>query len=428
MGEISEKKLKKITDVLNLSAKKPDKIPVDDNFKQKAIEIFYSIYLYFSIHFQKDNVTQMFNDDKICNYLFNSLIEYHNFYENLTLSKDNIINLFRKAKNYNQLLILFSYIGKDFLLLLELLIISKDLILNKFNEESAKLKQNNIKEMPLIEFEKYVEPKRDDNIQCILEKLNKLSNLDIKKLVKISPSLIEKYIDLYNGSNLDNLMTIKKIVIIIQTMIDKKFNIKKDLDKIIHENGIIFSKKGQLKNIKLLNFIQQDDYYTNEKCNNNIFRSLDILDGIDVSALKEEKEKEEFFKKWKNFDFYKMFETQKSEFLKKIASLIKEIKYFEFLFKLYDMENDPKKECIEEVQKRFGELIQTYPKCSQQLVDLICKYDETNINIELFLLQILEKNLVIKDIKDVYIQLINKRSNLSEKCKNFIVYFFTKNY
>ena len=45
---------------------------------------------------------------------------------------------------------------------------------------------------------------------------------------------------------------------------NQKFDCKIKIDKIIHENGLSLAKKGKLKNIKLLEFITQDDYYHNK--------------------------------------------------------------------------------------------------------------------------------------------------------------------
>ena len=93
------------------------------------------------MHYKKDEIIKMFDDDKICDYLFNNLIEYYSFFENLILPKQYIIKLLGKAKNYNQILNLLFYSGKDFPLFLEILVDEKNSILKLFNEESSKLEE-----------------------------------------------------------------------------------------------------------------------------------------------------------------------------------------------------------------------------------------------------------------------------------------------
>lgn len=49
---------------------------------------------------------------------------------------------------------------------------------------------------------------------------------------------------------------------------------------------------GKLK--KILDFIRQDEFYHSKDYNKSFYRTLDILDGIDITTANEE-----FFEKWK---------------------------------------------------------------------------------------------------------------------------------
>ena len=64
-------------------------------------------------------------------------------------------------------------------------------------------------------------------------------------------------------------------------------------------------------------------------------RSIDILNGIDISSLEKN-----FFKIWKIINFYNIFRNNFNKFLKKISLLIKEMKDFGLLFSFYDFYQD----------------------------------------------------------------------------------------
>ena len=96
----------------------------------------------------------------------------------MTLPKDDIIKLLGKAKNFNQVIKILFYLEKSFLLFLEVIIEAKDSVIKLFNDESIKIEEENKKikdtdekkEIPLIDIEKYVDPKEGDDIQLISEK------------------------------------------------------------------------------------------------------------------------------------------------------------------------------------------------------------------------------------------------------------------
>ena len=442
IGDISDKKkLKLITNILNSIAKNPEeKIRVDkEEDRQKATEIFYSIYLYFNLHFQNDKVLEMFKDEKSFNFLFEKLNSFNSLFDYLILPKEYILKLIDKANDYDQILNFLSFLGKDCLLFFEVMNEKKDKILQLFNEKIKKIKEkkenekdNKGKNKEKIEIENYVEPKKEDNIKLILQEIIKIKSINLEQsFLQFSSSFLEKYVDIFNETNLDNLIMLKYIIEIVQ-QIDKTFKFDYDMDKLIHENGLIFIQKGKLKNKELLDFITKDEYYQNQKYDKKIYRILDIFDGIDILLLNEETIKEEFFNNWERMNFDKMFDSQFYEFIEKIGSLIKEMKDFGLLFSFFNIDKEPKTQCIIKLQKKYNELIQTYevetcPNFIEQTIKLIYLSDFKNINLEMFLSEVINDKFDVKTVNNIYIKLIDKYPKLSKQCKNKIIKFFTKN-
>ena len=69
------------------------------------------------------------------------------------------------------------------------------------------------------------------------------------------------------------------------------------MDKLIHENGVSFARSGKIKNIEILDFIRQDEFYHSKIYDRSLYRTLDILDGIDITTANEV-----FFEKWKQMN------------------------------------------------------------------------------------------------------------------------------
>jgi hypothetical protein len=108
------------------------------------------------------------------------------------------------------------------------------------------------------------------------------------------------------------------------------------------------------------------------------------------------------------------------------------MKDFGFLFIFYDVEKNPTKECLVKMQQKFDELIPTIiiekcPNYLKQLTKLINLSDKNNANIEIFMKDVIEKKFEVKVVNFIYIQLVEDSQSLSDKCKNEIVNFFTKN-
>ena len=153
----------------------------------------------------------------------NSLINFHNFFEDLLLPKEDVINLIEKANDYNKIVNLLFYLGKDCAQFLLVIIEKHELISKCFNDNKDSDPKN---KHCLIDIEKYVEPKREDDIKLIFECFNKIKESKIK-FIKFSSAMLEKYIEFYEDINPINLILLKQIISIIKE-IDKKFEFKSD--------------------------------------------------------------------------------------------------------------------------------------------------------------------------------------------------------
>ena len=428
MGTIPEKKLKQIFNILNLIAKYPEKIHVQNENNRKNIsELFYSMALYFYVKFNREQIPFLFENEKAFNFLLAKLIDFKDLYKDLVLSKDDFMKLFEKSKNFENILTFLSYIGKDVEQFLKVVFEKREFIL-KIKEDEIKDKKGK-KEDLIIELGKFVEPKKEDNIKEVISVIDQLNSFQSSegKIIKFSPSVFEKYIEYFDEVNLQYLILLKGTIETIKKA-DKKYKLKYNLDKLVHENGLAFVRQGKLKNAELLDFIKIDEFYHNRSYERAFYRPLEILDGIDISTLNEE-----FYEKWKQMNFYKIFDSQFHKYLKKVSLFIKEIKDFSLLFYFYvSNNNDYKDDAVSSMQNRFIEIFNTYtaekcPDFKKDLIKLIYLSDKKKVHIKKFLVDFLQNNLDVEKVNEIYLQFIEEHQDLSKDIKNIIVDHFTKN-
>ena len=224
------------------------------------------------------------------------------------------------------------------------------------------------------------------------------------------------------------MISLNKIIDFLKK-IDKNFlNLKRKLDELIHQNGINFSKLGKLKNLALLHFIEKDTYYIdNIYAKKNECRSVEILSGIDVKLINYE-----FLKKWKNLNFFKIFQNQKESFINKICKLINDISDFSILYKLLNKNKDENEDKIEldtesilRMQATFEELMfvcppEKYPNILDSTIDLIYFSDKKKVNLKNFIEEKFQNILDNQTINNIYINLSRKYS-ISDELTNIIV-------
>ena len=441
LGEFSEEKIRIASEKLNLICKNPNQNLNLNGAKDEGelIELFYSILLYFYTNFQKEIAIKMLKDEKILINLSKKLIVFRKFYQNLILPKDIVSNFIKNAETWEEILGFLHYIGTDIIEFLQLICSELEIIkemykkeLNKLNEENEKKDKKEKNELKKIDVEKYVIPKKGDNILKLIEVagsifgLEKLENLEI---IKFSKSLIEIYVEFYYVKDLDSLQLMNNLINLIKKN-DKEFEYKyknKNMDLIIHETGIELIKNGKMKNNGILDFITTDIYFTSPEFEKKDYRPLDVLDGIDIETLDEK-----FFINWYKIDFNKIFIENMDNFYKRIISLIKDMKDFGLLFKffLFNNEKEYKREFIIIMKKKYIDLFPTYiiekcPKFLENTIKLISLLDEKKIDLKEFL-EYIQSNLDYEKVNEIYINL-SEKYKLNNKTKDLIAGYFATN-
>ena len=438
LGKVSDKKFTQIKNILKTIFKKPERLHIgNENDRQKTIDLFNTLVLYFNLNFNQDALPEMYGNEQLYDFLYDKLLSFTRSYGLTIIRKNIVVELLKKAKKFEHFLHFISHIGKDTIQFLEFVNEQKELLTEKIKEETKNVEEQNKtiknkknkKEMPIIDIENFVEPKKEDDIKKLNDLINQIKVFQStgNKIIKFLPSFIDKYISFFDGLNLDNLLLLKGVIGVIKEM-DPQFETKQKIEKIIHENGLNLVLKGQLKNKQILDFILIDDYYQNNNYDKKE-RVLTIFDGIDISSLEAD-----FFETWKKINFKKMFETQFNDFLKKIASFIKEMKDFGLIYKFYEFFQDTeyKDEYITNMQQLFKNIFKTYsvekcPDFNKDVVKLICLTDKKKVDLKKFLEGFFQNKLDFEKVKEIYLQIIEEYQDISKDLKDIIVNYFTKN-
>jgi len=415
----------------------------DENDKMKYKVNFYTIILYFYYFFEKETFISLLNDEKKRDDMYPILLK-NNCFKNIELSKEQIEKLINLSFNFNEILIALSF-NKNILIFLQLIQKNFDKISDLFKKESSDAKKKK-KEGIIINMDDFISPNDEDNLEEISKYYLKLVEAQINKNNKVfiifGKELIEKYTEIFKQENILYLFHLKKIYQSIEKFIDNK-NIKiKNLDSIIHNNGLELSKNKQLESIEILEFI-------NKEIDFKIFNktTIDILDGLDASSFNDE-----FYKKWKQINMNEIFGNQYSKFLEKITKIINDIKHFKILLKLFNKSKDDKskefhKQAIISMQNKYTDLLEDYNIIEDEepdeygdgdeekskknnassyddLVELIFFSDKMKIDLDKFLNNLI-KSFNPKIINDICIKLLEK--NISSNMKDIITKFFIEN-
>ena len=236
--------------------------------------------------------------------------------------------------------------------------------------------------------------------------------------------ILTSYINYFDTINIENLIKIKDMI-----SYSKKnsinINLKNDINKIVHENGLLFSTNGKLKNNNLLDFIiSKDEYYISSTYKK--LRSLDILNGLEISSFTDE-----FYKKWKVVDWNDIFKEQKISFYEKILTFIKDLNDFNILYKLFDLNEIKDNLVIELLQKKILELYRNFNpekhlNFIEDLIILLYYSDKKNVKIEFFLTNNIQKIFKPKLVNKIYKNLLSEYGDdISQKAKIIISKFFT---
>jgi hypothetical protein len=183
------------------------------------------------------------------------------------------------SENFNQLTIALSY-SKNIQELLDKILLNFEQIFQLYTiqkeEYKIKIKNGEYIKKPIINISELALPDRNDCIQKICDLYCSIitieKNYTKEHFIIFSSSFFETYVNYFNSISIENLIKVKEM---IEFSKKNSINLTFDINAIIHENGVLFSSNGKLKNNDLLEFITlKDEYYISSTYQK--LRSLDI--------------------------------------------------------------------------------------------------------------------------------------------------------
>ena len=199
-------------------------------------------------------------------------------------------------------------------------------------EELKKIENNNEKQMQdiYIQMDNYVGPNIEDDLNKLLHIILEIIKFEIKKNVKFinfSPKYFENFVKFSYEINLDNLIFLKNIIDNFLKKIDASFKIN-DLDKKIHKTGIKLINDNALNNFQILDFIENDIFYSNKIHESSNERDFNILKKLNIEEINED-----FIEKWKKIKLGEMCQKQEEKFFIIVCSLITKFSQIDLLIK-----------------------------------------------------------------------------------------------
>ena len=379
------------------------------------------IILYFDYCFQKEKFYTLLKSNK--KEKFQDIIsKNHSFFPTFLPKVNEFIN---ETKNIDEI--------KDYLLsikncfeLLNIIYFNIEYILNKYMdklEELKKIENNNEKQMQdiYIQMDNYVGPNIEDDLNKLLHIILEIIKFEIKKNVKFinfSPKYFENFVKFSYEINLDNLIFLKNIIDNFLKKIDASFKIN-DLDKKIHKTGIKLINDNALNNFQILDFIENDIFYSNKIHESSNERDFNILKKLNIEEINED-----FIEKWKKIKLGEMCQKQEENFFIIVCSLITKFSQIDLLIKLlYENAQFDKRKTIKVI---FDTFTKKFIKCQEKelsskyeiIVNLINNLDKNQFQIDEFLSN-LDKNLLL----DIILNILKTKSDITIDSLNSICDF-----
>ena len=379
----------------------------NDNIEKYYIK-FYSILLYFLKNYEKEKFSSFLYRKDLWKYYVDILPFNYKYFSEIDIPETFINEIFTKYNmSYEKIKGIFFYIK------------SIKIILNFVNKYKEAIFMCLIKEKKKIEMSNYLNQNSISDINDILNKLEQLINYELEKnqfTIIFDENFWKKYI--YNAkSDFKKLDLIKEGIILCQK-IDN--NLIFDYNIIIHETALNMIKEGQLKNIKLLNFIEDDIYFKNDKFKSELYRPFLVFEnGIDLENINNE-----FFEKWNKIGILNIYSFDEISVCKIIINKIKKIKDFWKILKLYNIKefennNNFSINLLELISNKYKSLLNTYKseECknfineSSLIIYLIDKY---NMNVNNYMKNIFEKKIQCHIVNDIYLFLSLNYNDISK--------------
>ena len=424
-GDIT-KSLRKIKNYVNICIKNPSKTFTNINESEKKEETWLKFFT-FSLYFYKEYCKEEFrnfmevNIDKSQFYINNVLTNNFYLFSKEKFPPEKIKTLIDASNTYTQFVNSLRYldnISEFFDIIFQYFPRFEEL----YNSENKRKERVNIEEI--------ITPRKEDNMKEICQKYMNLVNIQKEEFkcgnkdlpIFMSESLFDKYISYFEGVDINNLFEIKEVT--------KSLNIEiqKDINKSIFETGLSLSEKGKITNLEILDIINKLIKDERKK------ESIEILSKLNIKNFNED-----FYKEWNKVSWFKVYEKYIKVFIDKILGLIKNVKDFDILFKLFnisDKENIIKiyASTLETMQIKFIELLQNYDNkeninFNESIISLIINSDtkQKGTKNDIEFLKKIRDYFNSETIKEIYKAFLSKHGEeLTWELKKFLIDYFTK--
>ena len=388
----------------NLETENNNKSDPDLNIEKMKI-----YYYYFN---DRDNFDEYLSKARFSNEIAESIAQNEKSFPHLNEVSHNIISLCNNGEIIEKILSQSDDINT---------ILSK---LDKHADHISKIVQKENKPLN-VKFNKSQIINSDP--EKLISKYKNLWNFEKKNNLSLSNLTLNEVIDTYmdgNKNDLEKLKTFKSSV--LQNIEGDDKQIRKKINKKIHDNVKELNKKNKMKNNQILDVVNNIDEYYYSKDYDTSEKELDIIDNINVSEIDEE-----FTEKYRQTDFNVIFKGNFDAFIKKLFEKSKTFRDLNKLINLYDTDN---KQNIPRVVSKTMEITfvaifeikndekKEMNECFKNIIEInnIC-----NNNINEFLDEIekvnnIEKVFLLYNNNIELIESNTNSNNIKERVKNFI--------
>ena len=381
--------------------------------------IFYTLSLFVRNNYDKEKANKMLNNKNLWEYFIKIIPNKYQYFQNLDIPEELMNKMFEQDLTIE---LIKGILG---------LCSSFEKILILINSK-IEIVSNCCKENELILMSSLTMTKKTDNLEKIFEEIEKIIKYESnnnKIFISFDEKFWENYIDFNN--DLKKLYIIKNVVLLCSNIEKNLKDYIMKLNDKIHKAGLDSIEAGTLKNEEILNFINNDIFFLDEKYSTIFYRPLDIINGLDFEIMSEY-----FFTQWNNSNIYKIYSFADYDFKSRIVDRINDLKHFGKLLKLFDYKNKNifDYRLIQKLTAKFKNLCtngkpELCPNFYEDIAYFIFIIDFQNMyDMPNFLSGTINKYIVSMEIKkSIYCHLLINYKNISLKVIESILDYLLNN-
>ena len=391
---------------------------------EKFNKIIYSLLLYFKLNYDKEKIHEFLLNQELRKYFIEILPNNYVIFQNIEIPEELVNEMIKQNDlTFNIIKGTFFYL-KTF-----------EKILLCINENIDKIYNICTKEKKEIKINELTGPKPEDNVEKICEEIEKIIKYESSKIkfVKFDGELFNNYIHYYFKKDLKNLLLLKKAILCCKKLDNE---LDPDYNSYIHTTAIEMIKNGKLKNLELLDFIENDDIYfieDKQDYKNISYRPLSIFDGFDLESMDEK-----FFEKWKKINLFQKYSFLENEMYaeKYVIDKLKNMKDLGKLLKIFNFDNEKlcKSRYVSLITDKYKKILKTYtndtcPNFVKETSLIIYILDKklSSRQAKNFMEKNIEKDIPSKElINDIYLNL-SSNEGISREIVSQITKYFIKN-